>query len=71
MLVLSRKASESIRIGPDIVISVLAIQGNRVRLGVSAPTDIAICRTELTVDGAALPVKHSSWLSEAHQGATF
>ena len=47
MLVLSRKLGASIRIGPDIVISVLAVKGNKVRLGISAPTDTEISRAEL------------------------
>jgi len=67
MLVLSRKAGECIRIGPDAVISVLAIRGNRVRLGVSAPTDVSICRGELKVKGAALLTRDSSCPDGAHQ----
>ncbi len=50
MLVLSRKSGASIRIGADIVISVLSIQGSRVRLGISAPADTDIWRAEL-IDG--------------------
>lgn len=48
MLVLSRKPNESIRIGEGVVITVLAIRGNAVRIGVDAPKDIQILRTELT-----------------------
>lgn len=47
MLVLSRKASEEIRIGDDIVIKVLSINGNRVRLGIKAPQDIPVLRGEV------------------------
>jgi len=47
MLVLSRKLSESIRIGDEIVVTVLGIRGNRVRIGVEAPVPIAVRRTEL------------------------
>jgi carbon storage regulator len=69
MLVLSRKSGESIRIGPDVVITVLAVQGNKVRLGISAPTGISIWRDELVLDSAALPIRHASLLSESQQAA--
>lgn len=47
MLVLSRKTNERIVIGNDVQIVVVAVQGNRVRLGVTAPGDTRICRSEL------------------------
>ena len=47
MLVLSRKTSEVICIGPNIYVTVLAIQGGRVRLGIEAPTEVPIRRSEL------------------------
>ncbi len=47
MLVLSRKQAESILIGGNIEITVLRIQGNVIRLGINAPKDITITRTEL------------------------
>jgi len=47
MLVLSRKTEEKIRIGDDIVITVLEVKGNRVRLGIQAPPNCAIVRSEL------------------------
>ncbi len=47
MLVLSRKVSESILIGDDVVVTVISIQGNRVRLGVHAPMDTKVIRSEL------------------------
>lgn len=47
MLVLSRKLDESIRIGKDILITVISIDRNRVKLGIVAPRDISIVRTEL------------------------
>ncbi|MFN9582041.1 MAG: carbon storage regulator, partial [Bacteroidota bacterium] len=39
MLVLSRKKDESIRIGSDIVITIIEIRGDKVRLGFAAPKD--------------------------------
>ena len=47
MLVLSRKCHDSIHIGSDIVVTVLAIRGNRVRLHVEAPRDVPVLRSEL------------------------
>ena len=47
MLVLSRKANESIMIGQDIKVEVLEIRGNVVRLGIKAPREISVVRSEL------------------------
>ncbi len=47
MLVLSRRANESIMIGDDIEVTVVAIGGNQVHLGVKAPKAIPIFRREL------------------------
>ena len=47
MLILSRKKGESIKIGDDIEIFVAEIKGDKVRLGISSPGDMKICRTEL------------------------
>lgn len=47
MLVLSRKVSERIRIGADVVIKVVRIGPNAVRLGIQAPADMNIVREEL------------------------
>ena len=47
MLVLTRKSGEKIHIGPDITITVLDIQGNKIRIGIDAPEDIAVLRSEL------------------------
>lgn len=47
MLVLSRKKEESIRIGDEITIKVISVKGGGVRLGIDAPKDISIMRSEL------------------------
>lgn len=47
MLVLGRRPGESILIGPDVEVYVLATDGFQVRLGVRAPREIAILRREL------------------------
>jgi carbon storage regulator len=47
MLVLSRKPGEKIHVGPDITITVVRVQGNRVRLGIDAPAEVPLARAEL------------------------
>ena len=50
MLVLTRKSSQSIMIGDDIEVSVLAISGEKVRLGIEAPKSVPVFRKEVYVD---------------------
>ena len=47
MLVLTRKKDESIIIGDEIAVTVLGIEGDQVRLGITAPRDIAVHRREI------------------------
>ncbi len=47
MLVLTRRIGERLRIGADIELVVLDVRGRDVRLGVSAPSDVAIHREEI------------------------
>jgi carbon storage regulator len=47
MLVLSRKVGEEILIADHIRVTVVAIQGNKVRIGFTAPPDVSIYREEL------------------------
>lgn len=47
MLVLSRKQSEKLIIGDNIIVTVAAISGNRVRLAIQAPADVQIHRSEI------------------------
>lgn len=47
MLVLSRKVGESIRIGDNIELQIVAVRGGRVRVGITAPDDVRILRSEL------------------------
>ena len=47
MLVLSRRESERIRLGDAIVVTVVRVTGDRVRIGIEAPSDIRVLREEL------------------------
>ena len=47
MLVLSRRADESLYIGDDIKITILDIRGGQVRIGITAPDDIKVHRQEV------------------------
>ena len=49
MLVLSRKESQRIRLGDSIVITIVKISGDKVRVGIDAPTDVLVLRDELEV----------------------
>jgi carbon storage regulator len=55
MLVLRRKAGEAIVLNGVITIHVLAVEGERVKLGISAPPEVVIVRSELLENQAAIP----------------
>jgi len=50
MLVLTRRSSQSIVIGKDIVVTVLEVRGDQVRIGVSAPRDVDVHREEVFLE---------------------
>jgi carbon storage regulator len=50
VLVLTRKSNQSIMIGDDIEISVLAIMGEKVRIGIDAPRSVPVFRREVYVE---------------------
>lgn len=47
MLVLTRRANQSIMIGDDIVITVLDVRGDQIRIGITAPRSVAVHREEV------------------------
>jgi carbon storage regulator len=49
MLVLTRKTNQSIMIGDEIEISVLSVAGDKVRIGIDAPREIAVFRKEVYI----------------------
>ena len=48
MLVLTRKSKESIEIGENVTVTILAVEGNKVRVGITAPRSVNIVRTEIS-----------------------
>jgi len=56
MLVLSRKPGERVRIGEDVVLTIVRIGPNSVRIGIDAPKDVGIYREELLLDESGLSV---------------
>ena len=50
MLVLTRKLNESIMIGNDVKITVIDVRGDQVKLGISAPRQIAVHREEVYLE---------------------
>jgi len=56
MLVLSRKVGERLVIGDNITVVINRIAGNRVTLGIEAPSDVRIVRGELSVETVEAPV---------------
>jgi carbon storage regulator len=70
MLVLTRKTNQSIMIGDDIEVSVLAVSRDKIRLGITAPRDVPVFRKEVYVsikgeDGSA---KESGAVADALDG---
>jgi len=47
MLILSRRAGESLTIGDEITITVVGVNGNQIRLGITAPREVRVLREEI------------------------
>ena len=60
MLVLTRKTQQQIQIGPNITITVLQVKGQAVRLGIEAPRDVSVLRTEVAQRIAAEEAAHEA-----------
>jgi carbon storage regulator len=66
MLVLSRKKGEVVRIGKEVVITVVEIRGDKVRLGIIAPKEVSVHRQEV-FDAIEREVARDSKLPEEAQ----
>ena len=76
MLVLTRKANQSIMIGDDIEVSVLSVLGEKVRLGIQAPRRVPVFRKEVfleiqaeSLEAAARARRALAQVSEADEAA--
>ncbi len=47
MLILTRRVGESVVIGDEVSVTILGVKGNQVRIGVTAPMDVAVHRQEI------------------------
>src|SRR5690606_19809230 len=56
MLILTRRLNETLLIGDDVVVKVLGIKGNQVRIGITAPRQVAVHREEIYARMKAKPV---------------
>jgi carbon storage regulator len=50
VLVLTRRANQSIVIGSDVTVTVLEIRGDQIRLGITAPRDVTVHRHEVWLE---------------------
>ncbi|MFN3238097.1 MAG: carbon storage regulator CsrA [Pseudomonadales bacterium] len=47
MLILTRRVGETLMIGDDVSVTVLAVKGNQIRIGVNAPKEVSVHREEI------------------------
>ena len=50
LLVLTRKSNQSIMIGDDVEVSILSVMGDKVRIGIQAPQEVPVFRTEIYLE---------------------
>jgi carbon storage regulator len=69
MLVLSRKIGERICIGQDVVVTVVAIRGGRIQLGIQAPDQVTILREEIAFDRPLVCAGHKEDQADVYESA--
>ena len=47
MLILTRRVGETLMIGDNVTVTVLGVKGNQIRIGITAPKDVAVHREEI------------------------
>jgi len=67
MLVLTRKADQKIQIGSNITITVIEVKGRYVRLGIEAPRDVRIVRSEIAASPPPVAVHQEGQGPGLHQ----
>lgn len=70
MLVLTRKADQKIQIGSNITITIIEVKGRYVRLGIEAPRDVRIVRSEIAALPPPVPVHHEGGPGFHHETPT-
>jgi carbon storage regulator len=80
MLILGRRPNESLRIGSDVIITVLGVKGDQIRLGITAPRHIVVDREEVhqrklsengTAAGTPIARRSSSDMEDTASGKSF
>jgi len=70
MLVLSRKVGERILIGDQIAVTIVRVTGGGVRVGIEAPSEMAVLRAEILNEGSPSAERSSSLVSKPHPSST-
>jgi len=73
MLILSRRIGETLMIGDDVTVTVLAVKGNQVRVGVKAPKEVDVHREEVyqrIQRGEEKPAKTTKTIKRGQGGLT-
>jgi carbon storage regulator len=70
MLVLTRRIDESLNIGGSITVTVLSIDGDKVKIGINAPREITILRQEI-YQAVQEQTKLEQWLADKPEPETF
>lgn len=69
MLVLTRQAGETIMVGEEIVVKILGLQGNQVRLGIEAPSEVVVLRAELLTAAGTVAAQPADIPKAVHHGS--